>query len=87
YYEAPAVSFYIDNRLGARQLESEVRKTWLTLLGHVFPAAEGYGLNAEAPTANGRIDIDVAEIVFCGKREENIFFVVECKRPSDERTK
>ncbi|KAF4463075.1 hypothetical protein FALBO_10109 [Fusarium albosuccineum] len=88
YYGIPAIGFYVDNRLSLGNDESQVRGTWLTLLAHVFPPAEGYGLNAEASAGQeGQLDIEVAEVIFHGRREEHIFFVVECKNPQYENSR
>ncbi|KAF4974939.1 hypothetical protein FZEAL_8202 [Fusarium zealandicum] len=84
YYEADSINFLIENRLSVGNNEAQVRQTWLNILAHNFPPVDGYMIAAEADAGSGRLDVQVSEVVYQGRRDESIFFVVECKNPRYE---
>ncbi|KPM38142.1 hypothetical protein AK830_g8409 [Neonectria ditissima] len=82
YYEVDSINFLVDNRLNAKNNETHVCQTWTTLLVHVFPAVKGYSVSTEMDARAERLDLQVSEIVYRETRDESVFFVVQCKRPS-----
>ena len=80
----PDLEKVIEVTLSSGNSESKTSVVWLTILGLVFPANQGFFAGPEGDLDGGHGYIFSLQTVLSPKFLRKYFFVVVCKKPGDE---
>lgn len=78
--DVDTIKWIVKNRLTSRSHEGEMKKLWITILGWVYPATEGFAIGSEMYMGGKKaVDIVASHLVKTTKINELNFLVVEAK--------